>query len=141
MADVCDPDSLAAFALQTQDYFSRPVDLLIANAGVQTDPMKPWEISPAQLERILHVNVVGVLNTVSAFVSGPSGMLAAGQRAQRREMKDTPSYFGRIIVMSSGLGRSTSPTLTAYSCSKWAVESYTKGITFSLPLPRPPASF
>ena len=36
-----------------------------------------------------------------------------------------------VVNISSGLGHSTSPLSTAYSTSKWAVESLSKGIAQS----------
>ena len=46
-----------------------PVDLLCLNAGVLSTSMgAPWEASPAEWDRVLGVNLHGVVNGLRAFV-------------------------------------------------------------------------
>ena len=64
--DVADPAACRAAAEQTLAAFGQ-VDALINNAGI-TQPVKTMEITPADLQRILEVNLNGVLYLSQAFI-------------------------------------------------------------------------
>jgi NAD(P)-dependent dehydrogenase (short-subunit alcohol dehydrogenase family) len=64
--DVADPAACRAAAEQTLAAFGQ-VDALINNAGI-TQPVKTLEITPADLQRILEVNLNGVLYLSQAFI-------------------------------------------------------------------------
>jgi NAD(P)-dependent dehydrogenase (short-subunit alcohol dehydrogenase family) len=82
-----------------------PIDVLISNAGGMF--MAPVEATPPdQLERLLEQNTVGALRVVQAVLPG--------MRERGR---------GRLLFMSSILGRMTSPTRGAFAATKWALEA------------------
>ncbi len=95
---------------------SGPPDLLIVNAAVIHSPQNLWEIPPAEWKKVMEVNVQGVVNTLRHFV--PS-MVRRGT--------------GVIATLSSGWGRSTSPGMSAYCASKYAVEGLTAALAQELP--------
>ncbi len=83
-----------------------PVDLLCLNAGVLSTSMgPPWEASPAEWNRVLGVNLHGVVNGLRAFVP----LLLA---------RDQPS---QILITASLAGATTWPGGGPYAASKHAV--------------------
>jgi NAD(P)-dependent dehydrogenase (short-subunit alcohol dehydrogenase family) len=64
--DVTDLESCKAAARQVLDAFGQ-VDILLNNAGV-TQPVKTMEITPADWQRIVAVNLSGVLYLSQAFI-------------------------------------------------------------------------
>jgi NADP-dependent 3-hydroxy acid dehydrogenase YdfG len=81
------------------------IDVLISNADGMF--MAPVEATPPdQLERLLEQNTVGALRVVQAVLP------AMRERGR-----------GRLLFMSSILGRMTSPTRGAFAASKWALEA------------------
>jgi len=64
--DVTDPDACGAAAADVIAAFGK-VDILCNNAGV-TQPVKTLEICPADWERVLDVNLRGVLHLSQAFI-------------------------------------------------------------------------
>jgi NAD(P)-dependent dehydrogenase (short-subunit alcohol dehydrogenase family) len=91
-------------------------DLLINNAAVMHRPAPLWELSAAETEAVLRANVLGTFNVLRSFVPA---MAARGS--------------GVIVNFSSGWGRSTSPEVSAYCASKWAVEGLTSALAQELP--------
>lgn len=108
-ADVTDRAALVAAVQQAEKRFG-PVDALVNNAGV----MLLGDITaqdPAQWDRMLDVNVKGVLNGVHA--------VAAGMAARGR---------GSIINVSSVAGRKSFPNHVAYVGSKFAVHGLSENL-------------
>jgi NAD(P)-dependent dehydrogenase (short-subunit alcohol dehydrogenase family) len=64
--DVTDQASCAAAAAATLERFDR-VDILINNAGI-TQPLKTLEVTPENWERVINVNLTGVLLLSQAFI-------------------------------------------------------------------------
>jgi NAD(P)-dependent dehydrogenase (short-subunit alcohol dehydrogenase family) len=98
--DVTDARSVGQ-AIQT----AGPIDVLISNAGgifIATVEATP----PDELERLLRQNTVGALRVVQAVLP------AMRERGR-----------GRLLFLSSILGRMTSPTRGAYAATKWALEA------------------
>jgi NAD(P)-dependent dehydrogenase (short-subunit alcohol dehydrogenase family) len=93
-----------------------PPDLLINNAAVMNSLAPLWEISAADFDRLIDVNVKGVANAIRTFVPA---MVARKS--------------GVIVNLSSGWGRSTSPEVAPYCASKFAVEGLTKALAQELP--------
>ena len=102
VADVADGHSMDALAAAVLARYRTP-DILVANAGIALDA-RMTETSDAALEEILEVNVVGVFRTIRPFLRG---MIARGS--------------GRILVVSSIVGKRGTPGYTAYSASKFAL--------------------
>ena len=113
--DVTDAPAVEAWA---KDVLTRlgPPDLLINNAAVM-NPLAPlWVIPAADFDRVIDVNVKGVVNAIRAFVPA---MVARKS--------------GVIVNLSSGWGRSTSPEVAPYCASKYAVEGLTLAMAQELP--------
>lgn len=107
--DVTDREALAA-AIQEGEKRFGPADAIINNAGV----MLLGDITrqnPEQWERMLDVNVKGVLNGVHA--------VAAGMAERKR---------GTIINVSSVAGRKTFPNHVAYVGTKFAVHGLSENL-------------
>jgi 3-oxoacyl-[acyl-carrier protein] reductase len=82
----------------------RVPDLVVANAGVFTAVGPTWEVDPDDWWHDFEVNVRGVQATLRDCLPG---MIQRGS--------------GRVVVMSSGLGRMPAPWSSAYGASKAAV--------------------
>jgi NAD(P)-dependent dehydrogenase (short-subunit alcohol dehydrogenase family) len=91
-------------------------DLLLNNAGQTTRCAALWEIPPEECDRIIDVNIKGVINVVRHFVPA---MIERGS--------------GVIVNFSSGLGRSTSPHAAPYCATKWAIEGLSRALAQELP--------
>jgi len=112
--DVADDASVAAWS---KTVLARgPVDLLINNAALMNDPRPLWEISAAEFDRLLAVNVSGVANVIRHLVPA---MVARGS--------------GVIVNLSSEWGRSTAPEVAPYCASKYAIEGLTLALAAELP--------
>ncbi|HEX6519399.1 MAG TPA: SDR family oxidoreductase [Streptosporangiaceae bacterium] len=98
--DVTDPDSVAAAVRQAGE-----VDILVSNAGViffaavEATP-------PDKLAELLDLNTTGALRVAQAVLPG---MRARGN--------------GRLLFVSSVVGRLVMPPGAAYQASKWALEA------------------
>ncbi len=98
--DVTDQASIdAAFAA------AGDVDVLISNAGI-TFRATVESLPPEELERIFSLNTTGALRVTQAVLP---------QMRTRRS--------GRVIYVSSLLGRIALPGRVGYSASKWATEA------------------
>lgn len=92
------------------------VDIVVCNAGVIAERKPAWEVSIADWASVMEVNVLGVVNTLHAFMPA---ML------DRRQ--------GLFIAISSGWGRSASWGLAPYCASKFAVEGLIGSLIADLP--------
>jgi short-subunit dehydrogenase len=91
-----------------------PVDILVNNAGIGV--IAPVELlAPADLERVLAVNLLGALHPIQAVV--PS----MRQRGQ-----------GHIINVSSVVGRYALPYAGGYAASKAALDRLTEALRIEL---------
>lgn len=93
-----------------------PPDLLINNAAMINNLAPFWEIPSADFSRLIDVNIKGVANVIRHFVPA---MIEKGS--------------GIIVNLSSGWGRSTSPEVSSYCASKWAIEGLTRSLAQELP--------
>lgn len=91
-------------------------DLVVANAAVVTAPAPLWQVDLEQFSRLLDVNVKGMFYLFHAVL--PS-MLARGT--------------GTLVGISSGYGRTTTPRMSPYCTSKWAVEGLVRTLAQELP--------
>lgn len=113
--DVADEAQVINWAkLLLGDY--EPPDLLINNAAIINDLAPLWEIPSDDFSRLIDVNIKGVANVIRHFLPA---ML------ERRQ--------GIIVNISSGWGRSTSPEVSSYCTSKWAIEGMTRSLAQELP--------
>ena len=100
--DVRDRDGFEALVKETVERFGH-IDVLVANAGISA-PTPILGGDPAVWDDVLSVNLTGAYNTLRA--------VAPVMTANR---------WGRIVLVASMLGRSSSPTQAAYVASKWGV--------------------
>jgi len=109
--DVADADSVNAAV----ERLSGPVDILINNAGIGLPPTPLTDVSPADFDRLLAVNVRAIYNTARSFVPG--------MRSNGR---------GVILNIASTAGVSPRPGLTWYNASKGWVITATRSMAVEL---------
>lgn len=108
--DVTSESDVAAALASTRKSLGE-VSILVCNAGVP-GPNKPvWELTVAELEQVMAVNVTGALLCCQAVIP---------------EMK--ARGYGRIITIASVAGKEPGPQIAAYAASKAALISLTKTI-------------
>ena len=103
LTDVRDAAAVDALAQRVAEAFGA-VQLVFANAGV-TMSGAVWEVTADDWEWVLGVNVLGVANTVRAFVPP---LIAAGEP-------------GHVCITASVAGYLNQPAFGAYNASKHAV--------------------
>jgi len=101
-ADISEEASTAAMSRRVLDEFGVP-DVVVANAGIGLDALFT-ETSNRALRRLFEVNFFGVIATVKPFLPG---MLERGS--------------GRLLIVSSIVGKRGIPHYSAYSASKFAL--------------------
>jgi short-subunit dehydrogenase len=101
-ADLTDAASMHALADLVLSEYGVP-DVVVANAGIGLDALFA-ETDDEPLRRLFEVNVVGVYRTVRPFVDG---MVRRGS--------------GRVLMMSSIVGKRGAPYYSGYSASKFAL--------------------
>lgn len=112
-ADVQDATALRGAADRMRAEFGR-IDLLIANAGIGLTA-DAAEMQPADLARVLNVNVIGATNSVAAVVPD---MVAHGS--------------GHLVVISSLAAYRGLPKSAAYCASKAAVSAFFESVRLDL---------
>ena len=91
-----------------------PVDILVANAGIQVfAPL--LDMSDAQWHDVIDINLTGTANTVRAFAPA----MAARQQ-------------GAIIVTTSGQGKKGFRHGSSYAASKWGIIGFMKSAALDL---------
>lgn len=111
-ADVTDVDVMEHVAQAATD-----AEIVCLNAGIVGATMgPPWEVPPAEWQRLLDVNVLGVVNGLRAFVP-------------RLTARAAPS---RIIITGSLAGLVTFPGGGAYGATKHAVVALAESASLAL---------
>jgi NAD(P)-dependent dehydrogenase (short-subunit alcohol dehydrogenase family) len=113
--DVADEEQVKAWAKRLLSEYTPP-DLLINNAAMINELAPLWQIPSEDFSRLIDVNIKGVANVIRHFVPA---MIERGS--------------GVIVNLSSGWGRSTSPQVSSYCASKWAIEGMTRSLAQELP--------
>ncbi|BAH54097.1 mycofactocin-coupled SDR family oxidoreductase [Rhodococcus opacus] len=112
-ADTADRAAMDALVAEAESEFGR-IDVAVANAGVSVAaPVQ--SLTQEQWSEAIGSNLTGVFNTVGAVAPG---MIERG--------------YGRIVTISSMLGRAGSTNMAAYSASKWGVIGLTKSAALDL---------
>jgi NAD(P)-dependent dehydrogenase (short-subunit alcohol dehydrogenase family) len=93
-----------------------PPDLVLNNAALINANAPLWELTSAQFDPVIDVNIKGVVNVIRHFVPA---MIRRGS--------------GAVVNFSSGWGRSTSPEVAPYCATKWAIEGLTRALAQELP--------
>jgi NAD(P)-dependent dehydrogenase (short-subunit alcohol dehydrogenase family) len=115
VVDVSSDRDVSAWAESVLTRFGPP-DLLVNNAALINRGAKLWELPADEFDRVVDVNIKGVVNVIRHFVPA---MIVRGS--------------GVIVNFSSGWGRSTSPDVAPYCGTKWAVEGLTRALAQELP--------
>ena len=102
VADVADGARMEQVARDVLDRFGAP-DVIVANAGVGLDA-RVEKTTDEDLRRLFEVNVYGVFRSIRPFLPA---MTARGS--------------GRILLISSVVGKRGTPNYAAYSASKFAL--------------------
>jgi NAD(P)-dependent dehydrogenase (short-subunit alcohol dehydrogenase family) len=114
VCDVRDPESVDAMALRVYQRFGA-VNIVVANAGIG-GPTKPMvEITPAEWNECVEINLGGVFLTFKAFLQG-----MVRQRS------------GSMIAISSLTGKRPLAGRTAYAASKIAVIGLVRSLALEL---------
>jgi NAD(P)-dependent dehydrogenase (short-subunit alcohol dehydrogenase family) len=106
VVDISDAAAVGALASSAGQ-----VDIIINSAGVVGPNMPTWEVSDADWNHTIAVNLTGTFHLARAFVSA---MVERG--------------WGRIVNIASIAGKEGNPNLAAYSASKAAVIGLTKSL-------------
>lgn len=114
VVDVSDAQQMEALAQASYRQFGR-VDLLFNNAGIMVNGFS-WQLSAAQWQRVLSINLMGVVHGITSFVPR---MLAQGSPAH-------------IVNTSSLAGLLTAPLMGPYGASKHAVVAVSETLQYEL---------
>lgn len=114
-ADITDGAAVAALVEQIAADHG-PIDVLVNNAGILSVHGRLTELSAADYELILRVNILGTFTVTQAVARH---MVATGTR-------------GAVVNISSIGGRQPTPGMGAYESSKAAVDSLTRWAAIEL---------
>lgn len=115
---VCDVSSMEQMK-ETSDYVFKTfgkLDYLYNNAGISGRMAKFWELSAAETNELIDVNLKGVINGLHAFLP-------------HLIIQSVPSH---IINISSCFGLVGASNIAAYALTKSAIVSLTESIYFEL---------
>lgn len=105
-----DSDESVKNAIAAIEHDHGPVDVLVNNAGVERAGSVE-EMPLAEFRAVMETNYFGAIRCIQAVI--------AGMRVRRS---------GCIINVTSVGGRLSSPPLTPYNASKWALEALSEGL-------------
>jgi NAD(P)-dependent dehydrogenase (short-subunit alcohol dehydrogenase family) len=112
-ADVTDSEAIEAAVAATVEHFGG-VDVVIANAGIAPTPATALTMDPAEFERVVEVDLLGVYRTVHA---------ALPQIVQRR---------GQAVLVSSVYAFLNGVMVSPYAVSKAGVEQLGRALRLEL---------
>lgn len=113
--DVADDRQVQEWAVRVLQSHGAP-DLLLNNAALMNRNAPLWELSAAEFDPVIDVNVKGVANVLRHFLPA---MVARKK--------------GVVVNFSSGWGRSTAPEVAPYCATKYAIEGLTLALAQELP--------
>ena len=112
--DVSSRDAMMGFAAAVRDELV-PAHVIINNAGIEGETRPAWKISDASYERVIGVNLWGVIHGTRAFL---------------------PQLFengeGAVVNISSAFGLIAPPGFSDYAASKFAVRGFTEALMAEL---------
>lgn len=112
-ADVRDRDVMAKHVADVLGHFGR-LDVVIANAGVAPDPYTVRTIASDEFDRIIDINLIGVLNTVKPAI------------------EPIIESRGHIVVVASAAAFMPGMGLAAYMVSKAGAEQLGRALQIEL---------
>ncbi len=112
-ADVRELEAIDVVVAEATEMFGG-VDILVANAGVSLG-VPVQATSAAQWSDVIDINLTGVFNAIRAVSAG---------MIERR--------YGRIVGISSMMGRRATSNIAAYTASKWGVIGLVKAAACDL---------
>jgi SDR family mycofactocin-dependent oxidoreductase len=112
-ADVRDRAAMERVIAQALDELGQ-LDIVVANAGICGFGAMP-ELTEAQWNDMLAVNLTGVYNTFRAVVP---------HMVER--------HYGRLVAISSGAGRTGVPHLSHYAATKWGLIGFVKSVALEV---------
>jgi len=113
VADVRDLEAMVGFVDGVAAELGS-IDIMIANAGIST------------LGSIFDLDAAGWSETVDTNLTGVFNALRAAAPHMRRQR------WGRMITISSMMGRSANPLIPAYCAAKWGVIGLTKSVAHEM---------
>ena len=113
--DVSDNEAVRVCTCDVFAHFGAP-DLLVNNAAVIAGNAPLWDIPVHEFDAVIDINIKGTAHVLRHFLPA---MIHRGT--------------GVVVNFSSGWGRSTSPDVSAYCASKWAIEGMTQALAQELP--------
>jgi NAD(P)-dependent dehydrogenase (short-subunit alcohol dehydrogenase family) len=108
--DVTQAESVQAAAEATIQQAGR-IDILVNNAGIAGATKKTWELTPAEWQEVLQVDLFGVFLCCHAVVP-----------------KMLERQYGRIVNIASIAGKEGNPNASHYSAAKAGVIAFTKSL-------------
>ena len=108
--DISKPESVSAAMQDTLKHFGS-VQILVNNAGIAGVTKKMWEMTPAEWQEVLQVNLFGVFLCCHSVVPH---MVQQG--------------YGRIVSIASIAGKEGNPNASHYSAAKAGVIALTKSL-------------
>ena len=115
--DVSDAKQVQKWAEIVINKYGSPT-LLLLNAGVAADKTLIENASIDVLNKIIDVNVKGVMFSIKYFI---------------KSMKENKNIKSKIITISSASGRNGYEEMSPYCASKWAIEGLMISISKEIP--------
>ncbi|WP_233809460.1 SDR family oxidoreductase [Paraburkholderia sp. HP33-1] len=111
--DIRDAAAVDAVCRDAVRDFGRPLQVVIANAGINVPPAPLAQFGDADFQRLVEVNIVGAFHVL---------------RAAAREVSDG----GAIVALTTSLVRHAVPGVGPYSATKAAVECLVRSMSKEL---------
>ena len=110
--DITDDDAVRATLAEDRKVFDR-IDVLVNNAGILGQVLPLWETDPADMRRVLEVNLMGAYHCLRAVLPV--------MRAQ-----EPRPHRGHVVNVASIQGKEGMPMSAAYGASKAGLIALTK---------------
>jgi 3-oxoacyl-[acyl-carrier protein] reductase len=109
--DVASESDIARAAAEVNRAWGGGIDVLVNNAGITGRAARGWELTRAEFDGVLAINLVAPFLWCRAVLPGMLGR-----------------QYGRIVNVASIAGKEGNPTLAPYSASKAGLIALTKSL-------------